>query len=133
MKKLFCYILVAIAAVLIPLSAHAILLSQTWKITLTTAGTAQSIFSASFSSIRYVPAFRVFNLSPISGTNNVYVGGSDVSDTNAEMLSPMRGVSYSNEQTTGRNEKMFDLQQIYFDADTDATEIIITVMYDDGN
>ena len=133
MKKTFKIILLLIIAMAIPLSAHAILLMETWKLTLTTAGTAQTINSSSFPSIRYVPAYRVYNLSPISGTNNVYVGSSTVSSANAEPLSPSRGVALSNEQTTGQNEKMFDLQQIYFDADTNATEVIITVIYDDGN
>lgn len=133
MRRLFKFLLIMIILLVIPLSAHAILVTQTWKITLTTAGTAQNIFDPSFPNIRYVPAFRVFNLSSAVGTNNIYIGGSDVSALNAEPIYPQWGISFANEQTLGQNEKMFDLQQAYFDADSDGTEIIIMVMYDDGD
>ena len=133
MNRLLKYFAALFFAMSIPVSAQAILVTQTWKITLTTAGTAQTIVDPTFTNLRYVPAFRVFNLSSSAGTNAIYVGHSDVSATNAEPIAPQRGVAYSNEQTTGQNEKMFDIQQILFDADTDATAIIVTVMYDDGN
>lgn len=131
--KRFLWLMVMVIALAIPLKAHAILVAQTWKITLATAGTAQTIFDSSFPNLRYVPAFRVFNLSTIPSANGIYVGGSDVSATNAEPIGPQKGIAFSNEQTVGQNEKMFDLQQVLFDADSNGTEIIVTVMYDDGN
>lgn len=131
MKRLISLIFAA-ALLVLSARADAILIAKTWKLTLAAAGTPQAIEHPSDPDLRYVPAFRVFNLSPSTGTNMVYVGDSSVSGADAENIYPQAGISFSNEQTYGQNEKMFDLQQIYFDADAGGTEVIITVIYDDG-
>lgn len=130
--KNFVKIFSAIFILIIPINAFAVLKIKSWTRTLISAGVPQTIYNAAeYPEIRYVPAFRIFNNNPAAGSNKVYPNDVTASSSNSEPVYPQLGISYSNEQTTGQVAKPFDLQQIFFDADADGAEVIITVIYDD--